>query len=58
VNKIVVNVSNIENTDRRVWTQHKSDKATCKFKDVKPGEYAVSVMHVGEQMMLDIKLWN
>ena len=67
VNEIVVNVSNIENTDgrvgctlfskedgfpadsdkadRRVWTQHKSDKATCKFSDVKPGEYAVAVVH-------------
>jgi len=34
-----------EKADKRAWTQHKSDKATCKFINVKPGEYAVSVMH-------------
>jgi uncharacterized protein (DUF2141 family) len=67
INELVVNVSNIQNTDgrigctlfsnedgfpskpeksdKRVWTQHKSDKATCKFRNVKPGEYAVAVMH-------------
>ena len=66
-NELVVNVSNIQNTDgrigctlfskedgfpsepekadKRVWAQHKSDKATCKFRNVKPGEYAVAVMH-------------
>lgn len=66
-NELVINVSNIQNTDgrigctlfskedgfpsepdkadKRVWVQHKSDKATCKFRNVKPGEYAVAVMH-------------
>jgi len=66
-NELIVNVSNIQNTDgrigctlfskedgfpsdaekadKRVWAQHKSDKATCKFRNVKPGEYAVAVMH-------------
>lgn len=37
--------SKTEKADKRVWVQHKSDKATCKFLNVKPGEYAVAVMH-------------
>ena len=34
-----------EKADKRVGAQQKSDKATCKFRNVNPGEYAVSVMH-------------
>ena len=37
--------SSAEKSDKRVWTQHKSDKAICKFRNVKAGEYAVAVMH-------------
>ena len=34
-----------EKADKRVWVQHKSNEATCKFPNVKPGDYAVAVMH-------------
>jgi len=37
--------SSAEKSDKRVWTQHKSDKAICKFRNVNAGEYAVAVMH-------------
>jgi uncharacterized protein (DUF2141 family) len=37
--------SKAEKADKRVWVQHKSDKVTCKFRNVKPGEYAIAVMH-------------
>jgi uncharacterized protein (DUF2141 family) len=34
-----------EEADARIFVQSKTGKATCVFKDVKPGKYAVSVMH-------------
>ena len=37
--------SEAEKADSKVFVKSKSGKATCVFKDVKPGKYAVSVMH-------------
>lgn len=34
-----------EKADARMFVKQKAGKATCMFKDVKPGKYAVSVMH-------------
>lgn len=34
-----------EKADSNVFVKQKAGKATCTFKDVKPGKYAVSVMH-------------
>lgn len=35
----------VKKADKRTWVQPKSKKATCIFDAVKPGTYAVSVMH-------------
>ena len=37
--------SDSEKADRRMFVQHAGGKATCTFKGVKAGTYAVSVMH-------------
>lgn len=37
--------SKAEKASARMFVKQKAGKATCTFKDVKPGKYAVSVMH-------------
>ena len=37
--------SDADKADARMFVQSKAGKATCVFKNVKPGKYAVSVMH-------------
>lgn len=37
--------SNSEKADANLFVKQKASKAICTFKDVKPGKYAVSVMH-------------
>ena len=36
--------SEVEKADKRMWVKSKSKKATCTFKDVKPGTYAIATI--------------